>query len=321
VEPGAVQEAWMKVLITGGAGFIGSNFVRRLTFQQPSYEIAVMDKLTYAGSEDNLKGIDKITFIKQDICDKIEGEYDVIINFAAETHVDRSITNPGDFVQSNIVGTYNLLEYARQHDIYRFIQISTDEVYGSTDHNPLSGGSFTENDKLSPSSPYSASKAAADLLTLSYFKTYKLPVLITRSCNNFGPYQYPEKFIPMVISKILSREKIPIYGDGSNIRDWIYVDDNNDAIFTVFQRGVPGEIYNISAGNELTNMDVVNHIIDILPGGKVSFVHDRPGHDFRYSIDSTKIREFGWEPKYSFDLALRMTVWWYCQEYGYHYDD
>jgi dTDP-glucose 4,6-dehydratase len=303
----------MKILITGGAGFIGCNSVRYMLEKYPGDEIVVLDKLTYAGRLENLQDVvDKITFIKGDICNKEDvekvGDCDVIFNFAAETHVDRSIIDAGVFVKTDVLGTHTLLEYARRYDIDRYVQISTDEVYGSTME-----GSFKESDILEPSSPYSASKAGADLLVKAYYKTYGLPVLITRSSNNFGPYQYPEKLIPVLILKAMHDEQLPIYGEGLNVRDWIYVEDNCKAIDFVFRKGEIGEIYNIGAENERTNIEIANLILEELykPKSLIRFVEDRKGHDFRYSLDCEKINELGWSPKYNFEEALKGTIRWY----------
>ena len=303
----------MKILITGGAGFIGCNFVRYLLKKYPDEEIVVLDKLTYAGRLENLQDVmDKITFIRGDICNRedIEKTEDcnIIFNFAAETHVDRSIIDAGIFVKTDVLGTYNLLEYARRHDVKKYIQISTDEVYGS-----IEKGSFKEEDILDPSSPYSASKAGADLLVKAYFKTHGLPVLITRSSNNFGPYQYPEKLIPVLILNALHDKPLPIYGEGKNIRDWIYVLDNCEAIDFVFQKGKVGEVYNIGAGNERANIEIANLILKELnkPKSLIRFVKDRPGHDFRYSLNCEKIKKLGWIPRYNFEDALKETIEWY----------
>lgn len=301
----------MKILVTGGAGFIGSNFVRYM-LEKYNYEIVVLDKLTYAGRVENLQDV-KISFVKGDICTKEDVEKsmkdcDAVINFAAETHVDRSIREAGVFVKTDVLGTHTLLEAARKFDVEKFIQISTDEVYGSTGE-----GSFKEGDILEPSSPYSASKAGADLLVKAYYKTYGLPVLITRSSNNFGPYQYPEKLIPVLILNALHDKPLPVYGNGKNVRDWIYVLDNCSGIDLVFQKGKIGEIYNIGANNEMRNIDVARLILKELdkPESLIQYVKDRPGHDFRYSLDTTKIRELGWRPQYSFKDALRKTINWY----------
>ncbi|MEX2703717.1 MAG: dTDP-glucose 4,6-dehydratase [Candidatus Freyrarchaeum guaymaensis] len=301
----------MRVLITGGAGFIGSNFVRYMV-RNYDYDIVVLDKLTYAGRLENLEDvIEDIEFIKGDICNSEDlarvGDCDVVINFAAETHVDRSIKDAGVFVKTDILGTFNLLEFSRRHDL-TFIQISTDEVYGSIEE-----GSFKEDDALDPSSPYSSSKAGADLLARAYYKTYGLPVMITRSSNNFGPYQYPEKIIPLFILNALRDKPLPLYGDGRNVRDWIYVLDNCEAVDVVLHRGKKGEIYNIGGGNEKTNLEITHMILDELkkPKSLIKFVQDRPGHDRRYSLDCTKIKKLGWKPKHEFKEALRSTINWY----------
>ncbi|MCK4730965.1 MAG: dTDP-glucose 4,6-dehydratase [Methanophagales archaeon] len=303
----------MRILITGGAGFIGCNFVRYMLEKYPDDEIVVLDKLTYAGRLENLQEVmNKITFIKGDICDnedvKKVGDCDVIFNFAAETHVDRSILDAGVFVKTDVLGTYTLLEYARKHDVEKYIQISTDEVYGSIDK-----GSSSEEDVLDPSSPYSASKAGADLLVKAYHRTYGLPVLITRSSNNFGPYQYPEKLIPVLILKAMHDEPLPIYGNGRNIRDWIYVLDNCSGIDTVFQRGKIGEIYNIASGNEKQNIEIANLILGELdtPKSLIKFVEDRQGHDQRYSLNIEKVKKLGWNSRYRFEDALTETIRWY----------
>ena len=306
----------MKLLVTGGAGFIGSNFVKILVKKHPDYKINVLDKLTYAGNLSNIRDIyNIISFIKGDICDKTAvkkamKECDVVINFAAETHVDRSIINAGDFVKTDVMGTYTLLEQAREYNIRKFIQISTDEVYGSTEQD-----SFSEEDPLFPSSPYSASKGGADLLAHSYYITHKLPVIITRSSNNYGPYQHPEKFIPTVILSLLNNKQIPLYGDGENIRDWIYVEDNCDAIMEVMEKGNIGEVYNIGAENEKRNIDICRIIIKALGKSEecIKFVNDRIGHDRRYSLVAQKIKNLGWTAKTSFEDGLEKTVKWYIE--------
>jgi len=310
----------MKLLITGGSGFIGSNFIRLMIGSHPDLEIINLDLLTYAGNPDNLKGIDKdprYTFIKGDICDRDivnailkKNQISAIIHFAAESHVDRSIIDSSDFVRTNVTGTYNLLECARLHSIRKFMHISTDEVYGSTPQ-----GSFTETDMLSPSSPYSASKAGSDLLALSYFKTHKLPVIVTRCTNNYGPYQFPEKLIPFFVTNLIEGKKVPVYGTGKNVRDWIHVNDHCRALEFLFRKGVPGEIYNISGGNEKTNLEITHKILSLLKRDKsmIDYVKDRPGHDFRYSVDCSKLRSLGWIPEYSFDEGLAATVTWYSQ--------
>ncbi|MCZ7355840.1 MAG: dTDP-glucose 4,6-dehydratase [Candidatus Methanoperedens sp.] len=304
----------MKLLITGGAGFIGSNFVRYMLEKRPDDEIVVIDKLTYAGRLENLDDIKKkISFIKGDICSREDVEKaikdcDIVFNFAAETHVDRSIKEPGAFIKTDVLGTYTLLEAARKYEIKKYIQISTDEVYSS-----IEKGSFKEDDILKPASPYSASKAGADLLVGAYYKTYGLPVLTTRSSNNFGPYQYPEKLIPLFIINAIQNKPLPVYGDGMNVRDWIYVLDNCSAIDMVYQKGTPGEIYNIGAGNEKTNLEITDLILSELdkPNSLIKFVEDRPGHDRRYSLDFTKIKRLGWEPEHDFETSLKSTIKWY----------
>ncbi len=308
----------MRLLITGGAGFIGSNFIHYTLSQHPGYEIINLDKLTYAGNPDNLRGIRKsrnYAFIQGDIANRTLVEsvaskgIDAIINFAAETHVDRSIYDPRTFVRTNIVGTGVLLDAASKFGIPKFIQISTDEVYGS-----LEGGAFTESSNLAPNSPYSASKAAADLLCRSYFMTFGFPVIITRSCNNFGPYQFPEKLIPLFVSNALSDLELPLYGDGLNVRDWIYVEDNCSAIDTILHQGEPGEIYNISSGSQKTNLQITRLILKELgkPETLIKFVKDRPAHDRRYALDWGKLKEsLGWKPQYSFKQGMEKTIRWY----------
>ena len=302
-----------RILITGGAGFIGSNFVRYILNNHAEYDVVVLDKLTYAGRMENLQDIlDKITFIKGDICSQDDiarvGDCRAIFNFAAETHVDRSIADAAVFVKTDVLGTYNLLEYARKHRIERFVQISTDEVYGSTEQ-----GSFNEEANMAPSSPYSASKAGADLLVLAYYRTYGLPVLITRSSNNFGPNQHPEKLIPLLVLNAFCDKPLPIYGDGLNVRDWIYVMDNCTAIDMVFQKGKLGEIYNISSGAERKNIEVAHLILEALgkPESLIRFVSDRLGHDRRYSLSCEKLTNLGWKPSYDFEPALEKTIRWY----------
>ena len=304
----------MKLLITGGAGFIGSNFVRFILREYPDYEITVLDKLTYAGRLENLQDVlEKIEFIKGDISNKsqVEGalkDCDVIINFAAETHVDRSIFYAENFIKTDVLGTYTLLEAARKFEIERFLHISTDEVYGS-----IKEGSFSEEDKLDPSSPYSASKAAADLLCKAYYKTYKLPVMIARSSNNYGPYQHPEKFIPKMIIYAFLNKDLPVYGRGENIRDWLYVLDNCEGIATVLHKGKIGETYNIASGEKLKNIEVVKMILKELnkPENLIKLVKDRPAHDFRYSLNTEKIMALGWKPKTNFEKGLKETIRWY----------
>lgn len=305
----------MKILITGGAGFIGSNFVHHLA-ENRDYDLVVLDKLTYAGDLDNLQEvIGQIEFIKGDINDpdtvaQSMKDCDMVVNFAAETHVDRSIDDPGIFVKTDVIGTYNLLEHVRKFDIERYLQISTDEVYGSIDI-----GSFTEKSNLDPSSPYSASKAGGDLLVGAYWKTYGTPVLITRSSNNFGPRQYPEKLIPLFILNALQDKPLPVYGKGDNVRDWIYVMDNCTGIETALFKGRLGEVYNIGGGNEKTNMEITHLILELLskPESLIINVKDRLGHDQRYSLDSRKLSRLGWEPKWDFHEAMKETISWYQQ--------
>jgi dTDP-glucose 4,6-dehydratase len=304
----------MRILVTGGAGFIGSNFVHYMLQRYPKDQIVVLDALTYAGNLNNLKtAMKKIEFIKGDICDrklvgKVTKEVDVVINFAAESHVDRSIAEPEPFLTTNVLGTQVLLEAARRFDHEKFVQISTDEVYGS-----VAEGSFKEWDLLRPSSPYATSKAAADMLAHSYFVTYGLPVLITRSTNNFGPYQHPEKLIPKLIVNAMSDKPLPIYGAGKNVRDWLYVIDNCEAIDLVLRKGKSGEIYNVGAGNEKMNLELANLILKELgkPKSLIKFVNDRPGHDLRYSLNCDKIRKLGWRAKTSFEGKIRRTIKWY----------
>lgn len=306
----------MRLLVTGGAGFIGSNFIRHILKKYPDFKIVNLDKLTYAGNLDNLKDIENnpnYQFIKGDICDKeivekLAKDIDIIINFAAETHVDRSIEDAGVFIKSDILGTYNLLEAVKKFNIKKFIQISTDEVYGSTESN-----SFKETDSLKPNSPYSASKAGADLLVRSYIKTHNVPAIITRSSNNYGPYQYPEKLIPLFVTNLLENKKIPLYGDGLNVRDWLYVIDNCEAIDFVLQNGKEGEIYNIGSGSEITNLEITKTILKELNKDEtnIDFVKDRLGHDFRYSLDCSKINTLGWKPRFNFEQSIKETINWY----------
>jgi dTDP-glucose 4,6-dehydratase len=305
-----------RLLVTGGAGFIGSNFIRYILNRYKDYHIINLDKLTYCGNKSNLKDISRhknYEFIKGDITnaslvDRIVKGCDVIINFAAESHVDRSIHDPSDFVRTNVFGTYVLLEAAKKRKPKLFVHISTDEVYGS-----IAKGSFTEGDPLKPNSPYSATKASADLIARSYFATYDLPVIITRSSNNFGPYQYPEKIIPLFITNALEDKSLPLYADGMNVRDWLFVEDNCEGIDTVIQRGRPGEIYNIGASSEKTNLELTHTILDILGKDRrlIKFVKDRPGHDKRYSLDIAKMNSLGWYPRHDFRSALELTVDWY----------
>lgn len=305
-----------RILVTGGAGFIGSNFIRYMLEKYDDIEIVNLDKLTYAGNLNNLKDIEKdarYKFVKGDICNKHIVEKlvkisDIIVHFAAETHVDRAIIDAGSFVLTDVYGTYRLLEASKKFYIEKFVHISTDEVYGQ-----IIKGSFSENNCLKPRNPYSASKAGAEMLVRSYFITHGLPVLITRSSNNFGPYQHPEKFIPKMIINTILNKKLPVYGTGKNIRDWIYVIDNCSAIDVVMRKGKNGEIYNIGAGNEWRNIDVVKLILRMMNGSEnlIEFVEDRAGHDFRYSLNTKKIKKLGWKPIFEFKRALEITIKWY----------
>jgi dTDP-glucose 4,6-dehydratase len=306
------------VLVTGGCGFIGSNFIRHLLTTHPDVTVVNLDALTYAGNPDNLADVEtafagRYRFLQGDIrsheavADAMGG-CDTVVHFAAESHVDRSIVQAHDFITTNFEGTYVLLEVARRAHVARFLHISTDEVYGSTEL-----GSFTEGDPISASSPYSASKAASDILALSYYTTYGLPVLVTRSTNNFGPFQFPEKLIPLFVTNLLEGRPVPLYGDGLNVRDWIYVLDNCRALDTVLRYGADGEIYNVGAGNEVPNRLITSSLLDLLGAGEemVTYVADRPGHDRRYSVATDKIRSLGWAPQRGLQEALAETVTWY----------
>ncbi len=308
----------MKLFVTGGAGFIGSNFVR-LMLTRPGAEILNFDCLSYAGNLENLKEVEnhpRYRFVRADITDaqQVDGclasGFDAIVNFAAETHVDRSIVDSSAFVRTNVLGVQVLLEAARKHRVGRFLQVSTDEVYGALGES----GSFTEQNPLAPNSPYAASKAAADLLVRAYFKTYGLDTVITRCSNNYGPYQFPEKLIPVMILNAMEDRPLPVYGDGLYTRDWIHTEDHCRAIELVLQRGRPGGVYNIGSNQEMRNIDLVKRILDILakPHSLIEHVTDRPGHDRRYAIDASLIREeLGWGPQMSFETALQQTVEWY----------
>jgi dTDP-glucose 4,6-dehydratase len=310
----------MKLLVTGGLGFIGSNFCRYMLTKYPDCELINLDKIGIGANPANLRDIGndkRYTFIKGDICNprllhKIIRDVDAVVNIAAETHVDRSIADPYLFLENNTIGTFTILEAIRkQNKKAKLVHVSTDEVYGQALE-----GSFTENDPPNPSNPYSASKAAADMFVLSYQKTYNLSVSITRCTNNFGPYQLPEKLIPKTIIRALRNLPVPIYGSGTNIRDWIYVQDHCEAIDAVLREGKAGEVYNVSAGNEIANIEIAKKILAILhkPESLITFVEDRPGHDVRYSLDSTKTRSMlGWQPKFSFKESLESTVRWYVE--------
>ncbi len=308
----------MKLLVTGGAGFIGSNFVHYILREHSEWQITNLDKLTYAGNLENLKDIageKRYSFVKGDIADValvdklLQEGFDVIVNFAAESHVDRSILDAFPFLETNVKGTQVLLEGARKHHIPKFVQVSTDEVYGS-----VATGKSDEETPLDPASPYAASKACADLLCLAYWKTHRTPVVLTRCSNNFGPYQYPEKLIPLVVSNALDNKPIPVYGDGQNVRDWIFVMDHCRALDAVVQKGNPGEKYNVCADNEKTNLDLIHGILDRLnkPRSLIQFVADRAGHDRRYAMKTNKIeRDLGWKPAHPFEESLAATVDWY----------
>lgn len=314
----------MRLLVTGGMGFIGSNLIRYLLKKYKDIEITNADKMSYGANPANLKDLKQkgYKFIKGDICNfklikQLAKDMDVVVNVAAETHVDRSIANPKDFLQSNTIGTFNLLEVARIRNL-TFLQISTDEVYGSAPD----GSSFNEEARLEASSPYSASKAAGDMFVMAYHKTYGLRSLITRSTNNFGRFQYPEKLIPKTIIRALLNLSVPVYGSGRQVRDWMYVLDHCEALDLVLRNGKPGEIYNISGGNELENIQVIKAILDIMnkPEQLVKHVEDRPGHDYRYSLDSNKIRkELAWRPRHLFRNALKDTVRWYLNNKRWWY--
>ncbi|MBR2847482.1 MAG: dTDP-glucose 4,6-dehydratase [Clostridia bacterium] len=313
----------MKILVTGGAGFIGSNFVHYMTAKYPDYKIIVLDKLTYAGNLENLQPvIDKITFVKADIADRravyelFETEKpDVVVNFAAESHVDRSIENPEVFLVTNILGTQVLMDACRKYGIQRYHQVSTDEVYGDL---PLDRPDlfFTEETPIHTSSPYSASKASADLLVQAYNRTFGLPATISRCSNNYGPYHFPEKLIPLMIANALNNKSLPVYGNGLNVRDWLYVEDHCKAIDLIIHKGKVGEVYNIGGHNEKTNIDIVKTILKILdkPESLITYVTDRKGHDMRYAIDPTKIHtELGWLPETMFADGIVKTVNWYLE--------
>lgn len=309
----------MKLLITGGAGFIGGNFLHYMQREHPSYQLINVDLLTYAGNVDNLAGLDSqplYRFVKADIADRAALEplfkdgIDAVLNFAAESHVDRSIANPGIFLHSNVLGTQTLLDLALKYKVKKFVQISTDEVYGTLGDKGL----FTEETPLAPNSPYSASKAGADLLVRAYHETFGIPVNITRCSNNYGPYQFPEKLIPLMIRNALADQPLPVYGDGLNVRDWLYVEDHCNAIDLVLHQGRDGEIYNVGGNNERTNIHVVRTILKHLgkPESLIQYVEDRLGHDRRYAIDASKINnELGWSPKHKYETGIKATIDWY----------
>ena len=310
----------MKIMVTGGAGFIGSCFVRHMLEKHPDYKIINLDALTYAGNIANLddvKNNPNYSFVHGNICDKklvreLVNECDAIVNFAAESHVDRSITGPEIFIETNVQGTLNLLQNAKEAGIQRYLQVSTDEVYGTLGKT----GYFYETTPLAPNSPYSASKASADLLVRAYFEKYKMPVLTTRCSNNYGPYQYPEKLIPFFISRLLNNKKVPVYGDGMNVRDWLYVYDHCAAIDTVLHKGRVGEVYNIGGHNEKTNLEITGIILKAMgkDESSIEYVEDRLGHDRRYAIDNKKIQtELGWKPSVTFEEGIELTIDWYLK--------
>jgi dTDP-glucose 4,6-dehydratase len=307
----------VRILVTGGAGFIGSNFVRHMARVHPAWEIVVLDKLTYAGRRENLAGLEDhpgFRFVKGDIADPLAVAAvlpgcDYVVNFAAETHVDRSLYDAGSFIMTDVYGTFVLLEAARRAPgLKRFVQISTDEVYGSVE-----SGSSTEGDPLMPRNPYSASKAGADRLAYSYWATYQVPVIVTRASNNYGPYQFPEKIIPLFVTHALDGIPLPLYGDGLNVRDWLHVDDHCRAIDLIMDKGIPGETYNVGGGNEVANIDLTRRILALLgkPETLIRRVADRPGHDRRYSLGCARLRRLGWSPEVPFDEGLGATVEWY----------
>lgn len=308
----------MRILVTGGCGFIGTNFIRLVLEKYKDVRVLNLDKLTYCGNIENLSDIasdERYSFVEGDICDEslvndLVSDADVLVNFAAETHVDRSIKYPNDFLMTNVFGVKTLLEAAKNKGISKFIQIGTDEVYGS-----VSEGLSKEEDPLKPNSPYSATKAAGDLLALSYYTTYDFPVIVVRSSNNFGPYQYPEKMVPLFVTNLVCGKKVPVYGDGANVRDWLFVKDNCRAIDAVLRSGRPGEVYNIGGGNHLSNMVMTKSILDVMgkDESSIEYVNDRPGHDRRYALDSSKVEKLGWSPEKDFASNLKETVEWYKQ--------
>jgi dTDP-glucose 4,6-dehydratase len=304
------------ILVTGGAGFIGSNFVHLVRRERPDWKIVVLDKLTYSGRKENLADVlcdGQVQFVKGDICNekavtKAMQDCEIVFNFAAETHVDRSLQDGGSFVQTNVYGVYTLLEAARAKGVERFVQVSTDEVYGEVNE-----GFSLETDALAPRSPYSAAKAGGELIAQSYYVSHGVPVIITRGSNTFGTHQFPEKLIPLFITNALDDKPLPLYGDGLQQRDWIYAEDHAAAILKAAEDGQPGEIYNVGGGNQQTNRAITSRILQLLdkPDSLIETVADRPGHDRRYALDCSKIKALGWEPQYDFEDALRQTVDWY----------
>lgn len=307
-----------RILVTGGCGFIGSNFIRLLLRERPEWQVVNLDKLTYAGRLENLQevaGDPRYTFIRGDICDPQAVQAamagcQLAVNFAAETHVDRSLLGASHFIETDVKGVMILLEEARKVGLEKFIQVSTDEVYGSIER-----GSFTEESTLNPRNPYAASKAGGDRMAYAYWATYGVPTVITRASNNYGPYQYPEKLIPLFVTNALRDEPLPVYGDGRNVRDWLFVEDHCRALLFLLDHGQPGEVYNIAGGNERENMEVTKAVLRLLgkPESLIRFVADRPGHDRRYSLDATKLRKLGWAPKVDFLEGLELTVRWYVE--------
>lgn len=311
----------MKILVTGGAGFIGSNFIHYLLREHPDWHIVNLDKLTYAGNLENLSDVQddpRYTFVHGDVADRElvnslfeQEKFDLVAHLAAESHVDRSILDASPFIETNVKGTQVLLEAAKQYGVQKFLQVSTDEVYGSLGPDDPA---FTEENPLKPNSPYSASKASADLLARAYFVTFGVPVVITRCSNNYGPYQHPEKFIPTIILNALADQPIPVYGDGLNVRDWIHVEDHCRALDLALKKGEPGQVYNIGANNEHTNLDIVRAILKIMEKSEtlITFVQDRPGHDWRYAINQAKLTaELGWRPQVHFTVGLQDLIGWY----------
>jgi dTDP-glucose 4,6-dehydratase len=307
-----------RILVTGGCGFIGSNFVRFLLRERPEWEVVNLDKLTYAGRLENLQDIahdPRYRFLQGDICDpaavrEAMASCQLAINFAAETHVDRSLLGAAHFIDTDVKGVMVLLDEARRVGLERFIQVSTDEVYGSIDK-----GSFREDSPLNPRNPYAASKAGGDRMAYAYWATYGVPVIITRASNNYGPYQYPEKLIPLFVTNALRNEPLPLYGDGRNVRDWLFVEDHCRALLFLLEKGQPGEVYNIAGGNEKENIEITRAVLRLLgrPESLIRYVADRPGHDRRYSLDASKLRALGWQPQVSFEEGLERTVRWYVE--------